>query len=149
MRGMVCIYDLQLLGEMKKVQRREAFRARESVEVSLRKVMPEQNMVGKWVNTRTIDISEAGMLVKFNEECAEGQPIEAVIRMKNHGLNEVLPKITARVIRCTANENKQHVYFLGVRFTEVPERAKNLLLKLVVLSQRSKIAYNQKRISKL
>ncbi len=149
MRGLVCIFEVRALGEMKRIQRRESYRARESVDVSVRKVVADpdsnQERVGKWVNTRTIDISETGMLLRFNEECSDNQKLEIVFRLKNHGLNEVLPKITGRVTRCVENGSKQFGYFIGVQFTDVPEKARNTLLKLVVLSQRSKMAYKPKR----
>ncbi len=148
-RNQLIIYELQVQGEIRKIQRREAFRARESVEVSVRKILTEQDKVSKWVNTHSVDISETGMLLKFNEECAVGQLLEVIIRIKKYGINEVLPYITAKVVRCTANGNIQFGYFLGISFTEVPERAKNILLKLVVLSQRNKVVYNPKRMNKL
>lgn len=148
-RNQVLVYELRVKGEIRRIQRREAFRARESVEVSVRKIYTEEDMAGKWVNTHTIDISETGMLIKFNEECAAGQLLETVIRVKKYGLNEVLPCICAKAVRCAPNGNKQFGYFLGLSFTEVPERAKNILLKLVVLSQRNKVVYNPKRMNKL
>jgi c-di-GMP-binding flagellar brake protein YcgR len=148
-RGLVCVLEVRALGEIKMIQRRESYRARESIEVSVRKVVTDpdtnQERIGKWVKTRTIDVSETGMLVRFNEECEENQKLEIVFRLKNHGLNEVLPKITGKVTRCVDNGSKQFGYFLGVHFTDVPEKARNALLKLVVLSQRSKMAYKPKR----
>jgi hypothetical protein len=62
--------------------------------------------------------------------CAEDTNLEIVIKLHNQGLNEVLPKIKGKVVRCTAAYNNQG-YFLGVRFYDVPEKAKNVLLKLV------------------
>ncbi len=148
-RNQIYIYDLQVIGEIRKVQRREAFRARESIDISVRKIYPEQNITGKWINTQTIDISETGMLIKFNEECEAGQLLEIVIRVKKYGINEILPYISAKVVRCTANDNRQFGYFIGINFMQVPEKAKNILLKLVVLSQRNKMLYSPKRMNKL
>jgi c-di-GMP-binding flagellar brake protein YcgR len=51
---------------MKKVQRREAFRAKESVDVSIRLLMSEGETVSRWFNTRTIDISETGALIRIS-----------------------------------------------------------------------------------
>jgi c-di-GMP-binding flagellar brake protein YcgR len=144
MRNSVPILELRITSEMKKVQRREAFRAKESVDVSIRLLMSEGETVSRWFNTRTIDISETGALIRYPEMCAEDTNLEIVIKLHNQGLNEVLPKIKGKVVRCTAAYNNQG-YFLGVRFYDVPEKAKNVLLKLVVLSQRSKLIYNTKR----
>ncbi len=144
MRNSVNILELKITSEFRKVQRREAFRAREAVDVSIRMIFTEEDKVSKWINTHTIDISETGALIKLPEQYAIDTHIEIIIRLKNHGLNEVLPKIEGKVVRSTPANNNLG-FFIGVRFTAVPDRAKNLLLKLVVLSQRSKLIYNTKR----
>lgn len=144
MRNSVSILEIRITSEMRKLQRREAFRARENVDVSIRLIMTEEDKVSRWFNTRTIDISETGALIRYPDMCAEDTNLEIIIKLNNQGLCEVLPKLTGKVVRCTAANNNQG-YFIGVRFHDVPERAKNLLLKLVVLSQRSKLIYNTKR----
>lgn len=137
----VCMAELKVISDYKKIQRREAFRARESIEVSVRKRLPEDEKTGKWVNTHTVDISETGLLLKYNEECMPGQLLDLVIRIDSYGIKEIIPKVTGRVARCTATGNKQYGYFLGLQFENLPERARNAIIKLVVLSQRSKLTY--------
>mgnify|MGYP001173737584 CR=1 FL=1 len=137
----VTTIELRAVSDCKKIQRREAFRARESIGVSVRKKPREGEKAAKWVNTRTVNISETGMLVRFNEKCAAEEILELVIRIDNLGIREVLPKVLGKVARCTETGNTQFGYFLGVEFLDLPEKARNTVLKLVVLSQRSKLTY--------
>ncbi len=137
------ILALRAVGEFRKVQRREAFRVRESVEVRARKKAGPVVPTGKWINTYTVDISETGMLLRFPEECAEGQMLELVVHISVLGMNEVLNKLTGKVVRCIPAEHKTFKCLLGIRFEDLPDKARNAIIKLAVLSQRSKLAYKQ------
>jgi len=137
----VITIELKAVSDYRKIQRREAFRARESIEVNARKKAQGDEAAGKWVNTQTVDISETGMLLKFTEDCVIGTALELVVKIDALGIKEVLPKINGKVIRCTATGSKKHGYLLGLQFEELPEKARNAIIKLVVLSQRSKLTY--------
>lgn len=137
----VTVIELKATSSYKKIQRREAFRVRENIEVKVRKKTADLN--AKWINTNTVDISETGMLLRYDESCTPGQVLELIVRIDLFGMNEVLPKIKGRVARCFTTGNKKHEYLLGIRFEELPEKARNAIIKLAVLSQRSKLAYKQ------
>lgn len=141
----VIVIHLKTLGEGRRVQRRQAFRVKESVMVNARKKSGNLSPDGKWVKTNTVDIAEHGMLLRFDESCEIGQELEMTIRINMFGINEVLPKIKGRVIRCISSKNKDFGYLLGIKFEDLPEKARDSLIKLVVMSQRNKLAYNNIR----
>ncbi len=143
----VIIIHIQACDEVRRVQRRQAFRVRENLTVNVRKKLNDIYPDGKWVKTNTIDIAELGMLLRFNEDCEYGQEMEMTIRLNLFGINEVIPKVKGRVVRCVSTKNKEFGYLLGVRFEDIPEKARDALIKLVVLSQRNKLTY--KNIKKL
>lgn len=143
----ILVFHLATVGELRRVQRREAFRVRENIAVNARKKAVGEAQDGKWVKTNTIDISELGALVKFDEMCEYGQNIELSFRINLFGINEVLPRIKGRVVRCVPTRNKEFGFLLGVQFEDLPEKARDALIKLVVLSQREKMNFkNLKKI---
>jgi c-di-GMP-binding flagellar brake protein YcgR len=143
----VLVIHLAVNGEPRRVQRREAFRVRESISVSVRKKSADVVPDGKWVKTCTVDIAELGMLLKFDENCDHGQELEMSMRINLFGLSEVIPKVRGKVVRCISTRNKEYGFLLGIKFEDMPEKARDALIKLVVLSQRSKMTY--KNIRKL
>ncbi len=64
--------------------------------------------------------------------------MELVLHIDKFGIREILPNIEGRVVRCSATGNKRFGFFLGIEFENLPEKAKDIIIKLVVLSQRSK-----------
>lgn len=137
----IVVIHLAVGGDVRRVQRRQAFRVRENVSVNARKKSDDPDQDGKWVKTNTIDIAELGMLLKFNEDCEHGQEIEISLRINLFGINEVIPNIKGTVVRCMPTRNREYGYLLGVRFEDLPEKARDTLIKLVVLSQRNKLTY--------
>lgn len=137
----VIVIHLAAGGDVRRVQRRQAFRVRESISVNARKKSGGPDQDGKWVKTNTIDIAELGMLLKFNEDCEHGQEIEMSLRINLFGINEVIPNIKGKVVRCMPTRNREYGYLLGIKFEDLPERARDTLIKLVVLSQRNKLTY--------
>ncbi len=131
----VIIIHIRASDEVRRVQRRQAFRVRENVTVNARKKSDDIHPDGKWVKTKTIDIAELGMLLRFDEDCEYGQEMEMTIRLNLFGINEVIPKVKGRVVRCISTKNKEFGYLLGIRFEDIPEKARDALIKLVVLSQ--------------
>ncbi len=137
----VAIIHLRKTSEVRRIQRRQAFRVKESVPVNARKKSNDLSPDGKWVKTSTIDIAEHGMLLRFNESCETGQEMELSIRLNMFGINEVLSKIKGSVIRCIPAKNKDFGFLLGIQFVDLPEKARDTLIKLVVMSQRNKLSY--------
>ena len=143
----VVVIHLGTASEVRRIQRRQAFRVRESITVNARKKSGDINPDGKWVKSNTIDIAELGMLLKFDEVCEYGQEIELSMRINLFGLNEIIPKIKGQVVRCVTTRNKEYSVLLGIKFEDLPEKARDALIKLVVLSQRNKLTY--KNVKKL
>jgi c-di-GMP-binding flagellar brake protein YcgR len=137
----VVVIRLRVKGEIRRVQRRQAFRVRENVTINARKKSKDMNPDGKWVKTNTIDIAELGMLLKFDENCEPGQELEMTMRINLFGINEVIPKVRGKVVRCVQTRNKEFGFLLGIQFEDLPEKARDALIKLVVLSQRNKLTY--------
>lgn len=137
----VVVIHLKTTDEVKRVQRRQAFRVRENIAVNARKKSNDMGPDGKWVKTNTIDIAELGMLLRFDEACECGQELEMTLRLNLFGINEVIPKVKGIVVRCIATRNKDYGFLLGIQFVDLPEKARDALIKLVVLSQRNKLAY--------
>jgi c-di-GMP-binding flagellar brake protein YcgR len=137
----VILVELRAVSDYRKVQRREAFRAREKLAVGVRAVTQEEEKPAEWINTNTVNISERGVLLRFGEECAAGQLMELVISIDSLGMKETLPPISGKVIRCTETSSRQQGYLLGIEFENLPEKARDTIIKLVVLSQRSKLTY--------
>jgi hypothetical protein len=72
--------------------------------------------------------------------------MELTLRINLYGINDVITKVKSRVVRCIAIRHKEFPYLLGIRFEDLQEKARDSLIKLVVLSQRSKLTYkNLKR----
>ncbi len=137
----VAMVTFTAISDIKRIQRRDAFRVRESVPVSARKKPQAGEAAGKWLSTGALDISEGGMLLKFSEPCQPGEVLELVIRINNFGIQEILPRLEGKVVRCVATGNSKFGYSLGIRFQALPEKARSAIIKLVVLSQRSKLTY--------
>jgi c-di-GMP-binding flagellar brake protein YcgR len=141
----VVVIHVKISGEVHRVQRRQAFRVRENVTVNARKKSSDVNPDGKWIKTNTVDIAELGMLLRFDELCEYGQEMEMTIRLNMFGINEVIPKVKGRVVRCISTRNKDYGFLVGVQFDNLPDKARDALIKLVVLSQRNKLMYKNKK----
>lgn len=137
----VVVIHMKTSSEVHRVQRRQAFRVNESVTVSARKISTDTSPDGKWVKTNTIDIAEHGLLLRFDESCEYGQELEMTLRLNAFGINDIIPKVKGKVVRCVSTRNKEFGYLLGIRFENLPEKARDTLIKLVVLSQRNALTY--------
>lgn len=137
----IIVIHLQTTGEVRRVQRRQAFRVRESITVNARRQAGEPSAEAPWLKTNTVDIAELGTLMKFDEKCEPGQELEMTLRINLFGINEVVPKVRGRVVRCVPTRNKEFGYLVGIMFEDMPEKARDALIKLVVLSQRNKLTY--------
>jgi c-di-GMP-binding flagellar brake protein YcgR len=127
--------EFRVTGDYSKTQRRSTFRVRENLPVKALRISNEPAEI--WVDTTTADISESGVLLRYNSSCAAGQPIKLTIHINKFGMDVVLPTVRGRVVRCVAARNKDFGYLLGIKFENLPERARNEIIRFVVLSQRS------------
>ncbi|MPM92508.1 hypothetical protein SDC9_139643 [bioreactor metagenome] len=139
----VTMAELRVISNYKKIQRRDAFRANECIAVSVRRKEREGEAPYPWVNTQTVDLSETGVLLKYNEPCEPGWTMELVLHLDKYGVKETLPRIVCSVARCVKTDSRQFEYLIGMRFEEMNEKTQDTLIKFVVLSQRSKLTYKQ------
>ena len=140
----VTVIRLAITGDIRRVQRRQAYRVRENIAVNARK-KTDADKDGRWVKTSTVDIAELGMLLKFDETCDSGQELEMSLRINLFGISEVIPRIRGKVVRCIPARGKDFGFLLGIKFEDLPDRARDALIKLVVLSQRDKQTYRNSR----
>lgn len=131
------------------IQRRETFRVAENLSVEMCKVSDEASVPCKWQKTTTLNISEMGMLVKFNEPCEPGQKVIFNLYIDLLGIKTQFNNLSGEVVRC--NEiGKKKEYLLGINFTGIPDRAREEIMKLVILSQRESLAHKKyKEVSRL
>ena len=139
----VMVLELEALSNTK-IQRRDAFRVNENVKVKYRIIFSETIPLETWKTTRTVDLSETGMQIRTETPLTLGQQLEITMDIDTLGIRETLTDIKAKVVRCS---NKQKAYFLGIKFENISKKAKDTIIKLVVLSQRNKLSYhnNNKR----
>jgi c-di-GMP-binding flagellar brake protein YcgR len=128
---------LKVKNEFVKMQRRSTFRVREALPV--RVLMQTDRTRAAWVETTTVDISESGALVAYGNRCAAGQALKLEIRINRLGFDVYLPAVKGRVVRCIQSGGRDSGYLLGVEFEDLPERARNEIMRFVVLSQRSRM----------
>ena len=121
------------------IQRRENFRVKENIAVEICK-SKETADEHQWVKTETLDISESGIFVKFNEFCEEGQPVKINVHFNQYGVDDDFYNLSGIVVRCVRCDKKSHDYFLGIKFVDLPIKARNEIIKLVVLSQRDSLS---------
>lgn len=133
----VMVLELEALSNTK-IQRRDAFRVCESVKVKFRQIMSETIPLETWKTTRTVDISETGVLIKSDGPLTLGQQLEIILDIDTLGIRETLTDIKGKVVRCS---HKQKRYFVGIKFDNISKKAKDTIIKLVVLSQRNKLSY--------
>ena len=121
------------------IQRRDTFRVRESipVEICKRGEFPD---ACQWVETETLDISESGMFVKFKESCEPGQPVKINMHLNLYGVSDDLSNLRGTVVRCVRFDKKKHGYFLGIKFVDLPTKARNEIIKIVMFSQRDRLS---------
>ncbi|NLF35310.1 MAG: hypothetical protein GX585_05020, partial [Clostridiales bacterium] len=137
------IVALRAAGALRRVQRREAFRAWERLAVNARLKAAEGAPPSPWLETEAVNISETGMLLRFNKPCKPGRELDLILRIDHLGIQATLPELTGRVARCIETGHVSFGYLLGVRFEDMPKRARDLIIKLVVLSQRSEMSLKQ------
>ncbi|NCB50703.1 MAG: hypothetical protein EOM54_02300 [Clostridia bacterium] len=128
---------LQSKSEYVKLQRRSTFRAKEFLPV---KVFESSDSVSsEWVETTTADISESGMLLRYNRKCVVGSSIRLIVHLNRFGMDVSLPTIKGKVVRCIGTSGEKPGYLVGIEFENLPESARNEIIRFVVLSQRDKM----------
>lgn len=138
--GQVHITYVRYCGSYLRLQRRNAFRSSITLDVEVRKKVEEPQPLEDWVHAKTLDVSETGMRVRLGPNFEKGNTIECNIKIDQFGIFTVLPTITCVIKRSAPLQNKADESICGVEFAEIDQKSRNLLLKLVMLSQRDSFA---------
>lgn len=122
--------------EPKRVQRRKCYRADVMLDVSVKKVVDGDTEEAPVYDTKTLNISEDGMLILSDGRIKAGDLLECDIRLDRFGMDKRLEGVKAAVTRVDDTEDgKQKA---AVRFVDCTRKNKDLILKFVVYSQRKK-----------
>jgi Predicted glycosyltransferase len=127
--------EVKATGKISKLQRRSGFRVRDSLPVKALLVTNEPSQ--RWMEATTADISEGGIRLKFNMNCPSGQLMKLLIRINKYGMDVDLYGIEGKVVRCVKTKDEEFGYLLGIEFINLPLRARNEIIRFVILSQRS------------
>ena len=122
--------------EPKRVQRRKCYRADVMLDVVAKKVGDDDIEEAPVYNTRTLNISEDGMLIFSDGRIKVGDLLECDIRLDRFGMDKTLEGVKAVVTRVDdAEDGKQKA---AARYVDCTRKNKDLILKFVVYSQRKK-----------
>lgn len=138
--GQVDIVYLRYAGNYTRIQRRDAFRCSVMLEVELRKKALDGRPDEEWLTAHTLDISETGMRMRLPMRYMQGNVIECRIKINRYGISALLEGITGMIVRIVPTGDTTKDNLCGIKFTEIDEKSRNTLLKLVMLSQRKTFA---------
>jgi len=126
------------VSEPRKVQRRMSYRTDIMLDVTIRKtggaeLQQDEDSV---YDTKTLNISEDGMLFISDIDYQLGEMIECDINLNRFDMNDKLEGVKAEVTRCEKTDDGR--LKVAVQFTEYSRKSKNLLLRFIIFSQRKK-----------
>jgi c-di-GMP-binding flagellar brake protein YcgR len=134
------------ISEPVRVQRRNSYRAEVMLGVVVRRLAkadedePAEEKAP--YITKTLNISEDGMLFFSDGQYRIGEKVECDIRLDRFDTDEVLEGIKAQITRRDDTEDGRHR--TAVRFTDYPNQYRNLLLRFIAQSQRRKSGGNDR-----
>lgn len=134
----IMLIKLQIVSEIRKLQRRNAYRVEVMIGIRIIEVRDcvEQEDAGYQDCTKTINLSELGMMFLSNKKYEEGTMLNCDIVLDKFGFDMMLRHIKARVIRCRNPEENGEQYKVGVRFEDIPVQSERTLARFVMRSQR-------------
>ncbi|MDR1117323.1 MAG: flagellar brake protein [Oscillospiraceae bacterium] len=143
MSGNVRMISLEILSKPQKQQRRESFRLKKSLDVTLREYVegpfqfrPQPGDEKVEFNGTTEDISETGAGIRINRRFDEG--IRVFVKLfLNFPSEDSTPLVfLSEVMQCTKVETVTSSYFkVGVRFIDHSPETRTMLRKYVMLEQ--------------
>jgi len=162
--GGVGVMTVKVVGAIKRVQNRSAYRAKLSIEVlikidpnapnileaekddkvpkavldRMRELRIAKGIPEGWIKTYTINISENGMLIRAENGTRLSGDLEIILIINQFGIHETITGIHGRLARYFMGGRKETDLFAGIEFLDLPDRVKTLLMKLVFQSQRLK-----------
>ena len=126
------------VSEPKRVQRRKCYRTDIMLNVTIRKTSgaESQQKEAPADTTKTLNISEDGMLYISDADYNIGEMIECDINLNRFDMNYKLESVKAQVTRSEPTDDGR--LKVAVQFTECSRKSKNLLLRFIIFSQRKK-----------
>jgi c-di-GMP-binding flagellar brake protein YcgR len=117
-----------MVSEPRRYQRRRSFRADLMVNVIVQESIgqPRQNIDSAGFKTKTLNISDSGMLFLSKKGYTIGELLECEIILERFGINEKLENIKAEVRRCEKSGGNAQ-YRIAVCFIEQTSKSKIIL----------------------
>ena len=145
--GNISFSKMQVVSELRRNQRRDSFRVDIMLTVSIREPSEEEESEEPTpgYRTRTLNLSESGMLFLANRSYPEDFVLSCDILLNKFGMDAVLKDIQAEVIRSTSPEIHGVLYKIGVNFIEMSKQDKRVLAKFIMMSQRAQQKSNKTR----
>ncbi len=127
---------LLITSEPRHHQRRNAFRTEVIIDVRVREPEDEANPKIIEYQTKTLNLSESGMLFLAKKSYLEGTMLDCDVMLNKYGTNITLQNVKAEVVRTKYPEMDGVLYQIGVDFKELPKQDKRVLVKFIMTSQR-------------
>lgn len=137
--GGVRVVNCRYTSSYIRLQRRNAYRCPMLVRVDVRKKVEDSAVSRNWESYHTLDISESGMRLRLPVKYARGDLVEAVLYIKQYGIDLKLPPLTGILVRSSTIPNRRDEVMCGVKFNNIDGKTQNVLLRLVTLGQRSRM----------
>jgi c-di-GMP-binding flagellar brake protein YcgR len=138
--GKVTVIYCRYTGDYIRLQRRNAYRCPMILDVQIRKKRSDRAAEEReWISAKTLNISETGMYARLDSTFTQGDLIECILSIDKYGISAILPVITGVIVRTSDLPNRSNEHMCGIRFGNIDEKSRNLLLKLVTLGQRKKM----------
>jgi len=112
-------------GDIKKIQRRDFYRFKTLIEVRIKYNEETIDGIGK-------DISGSGMLLALRQNIKKGVLLDLELNLKEFGVI----RLKGQVIRVTVKKDDVYPYEVGIKFIEIPEDLRELIIKYIFCEQR-------------
>lgn len=133
MRGNIAVMHMEVAGAIEKVQRRTYYRLDCLLDTEYKLYEGKKDKVPEELKKAiTKNISGSGACIVTNENLSQNTMLEVIIHLDTGSI-----KTVCMIIRSTEVENnKGKIYHLGVRFTEISPKDRDLIVKYVFYQQR-------------
>lgn len=129
------LYRSQIASELRRIQRRRAYRQEVSVDVHITECKPRSDTQPESYWTKTKNLSENGMLFYSARQYSPGDGLRCRILLGLFGFDDEVFDLRAEVIRLAFPDEGQR-YMIGAVFPDISSRDKRLIGKFVARCQR-------------
>lgn len=139
-KAAISLLKIQVLGEIKKIQRREFFRFECIIPVKYRVVGSSNTVLNKDENfkkTITRDLSGGGVCIKLEEKLNTGDVIECELFLDDFNKVCFVGKVV-RITECEADKGT-YKYEAGVLFEKIDDKSREKIVSYIFQEQRKLI----------